>query len=111
MLTNHFKSRFHLLLINTILKSYQMSPFLLFQLLIEFCVETHTCSPHQLFEKADDNISNPLSPFPLYKLLVTTYYFFFIQYIPEVTTKPCWFLVQVNHIKIEISKTDVLCTG
>ena len=36
---------------------------------------------------------------------------FFIQYIPEDTTKPRWFPVQVNHYETKILKMDSLRTG
>ena len=68
--------------------------------------ETHTCPPKPLFEKVDNTFSNPLSPLVLHKSLAKIDFLFFIQYIPEDTIKPCWFIVQVNHHETEILKME-----
>ena len=67
--------------------------------------------PKSLFEKIDDYFSDPLSPLVLRKSLAKTGCLFFIQYIPEDTIKPRWFLVQVNDHETEILKMDSLRTG
>ena len=73
--------------------------------------ETHTCPPRPLFEKVDNNFLKPFSPLALYKYLAKIDCLFFIQYIPEDTIKPRWFLVQINHHETEILKIHSLRTG
>ena len=72
--------------------------------------ETHTCPPQPLFKKVDNTFSNPLSSLVLHNSLAKTDYLFFIQYIPEDTIMPRWFLVQVKHDETEIFKMDSLRT-
>ena len=69
------------------------APFPALPSVIELHEKTHTCPLQPLFEKVDDIFSNPLSPIALHKSLATTDCLFFIQYIPDITIKPRWFLI------------------
>ena len=70
----------------------------------------NTCPPDPLFDKVDDNISNPPSHLVLHKILITIDFFFFIKYIPEDNVKYRWFLVEVNYVETDILKMDSLRT-
>ena len=96
-LTNHLKPLFHSIL-----------PY---PLVVEFHDKTNTCPPTPLIEKVADNISKSLSPRALHKSLTTIDCLFIIQYVPEDTIKPRWFLVQVNHPETKILKMGSLRIG
>ena len=111
-LTNYFQPLFHLLLINMILLKCQLYPLLLFHQWLNFMKKlTLSPSPKSLFEKVDDNFSNPVSPLALQNCLDMTDHLSFIRYIPEDTIKLRWFLVQLNHHETEILKVYSLRTG
>ena len=73
--------------------------------------DTNTCPPLPLVESVDDTLSSPPSPLTLHTSLAQTGCLFFIQYLPDDTIKPRWFLVQVNHIETKILKMDPSKTG
>ena len=58
--------------------------------------ETNTYPPLPLLENVDDDDCFPLTPTALHKSLLSSDGLFFIQYTPEDTLKPRWFLVQIN---------------
>ena len=81
-----------------------------FPSVLELHKKTHSCPLQPLLEKVDNTFSIPLSPLALHKYFATTCCLFFIQYIPEDTIKPRWFLVQVNHHETKILEIDSLRT-
>ena len=65
--------------------------------LLDLYKERITSHHHPLLEKSDHIVSSVPPPFTLNKSFVTSNYLFFIKDTPEITLKPRWFLVQVNH--------------
>jgi len=82
-----------------------------FPSVVELHHDTSTRPPLPLVEVVDDTLSSPPSPFPLHASLDKTYILFFIQYLPDDTFKPRWFLVQVNHIETAILKMNPSTKG
>ena len=75
-----------------------------FPSVVELHKNTNTCPPPPLVEAVNDTLSSPSSPLSLRTFLGKIDYLFFIQYLPDDTIEPRWFLVQVNHIEIAIPK-------
>ena len=90
------------------LSDKSVSPF---PSVVELHDKTSTLTPQSLCGKLDYNTSQPPSPLTLHTSLANKYSLFFIQYIPEGTIKPRWFLIQVNHIETNILKMGSLRTG
>ena len=58
--------------------------------------ETNTSPPLPLLENVDDDDRSPPIPAALHQSLPLSDGSFFVQYTPEDTLKPRWFLVQIN---------------
>ena len=64
-----------------------------FPSVLELHDETNTCSPKILLATEDFSLPPPPSPLTLHNSFTDSDWLFFIQYLPENTAKPCWFLV------------------
>ena len=89
---------------------YPNEPSTLFPSILEHHKKYQNVSTQTSFRGYRSFFFIPYSPLVLYKSLVNTDCFFFIQYTSENIFKLCWFLVKVNYAETVKLKTNSLYT-